>query len=120
MSDNRFLPLRRALASPIRTLMITGCLFLMAACASGETWHRPDTDAATTRSDVSACRREAMRAEVATSGSLDESLGAGPQSLPSVTDRSGYPDGGGLSAEGAHAILRECLERRGYRPSRGP
>jgi len=102
-------------ARPARFFSIA-VLCLVGACASGETWHRPGADAATTERDVDACRREAMRAEVATGIALDEPLGSGPQSLPRVTEPGGYPDGGGLSDADAHAILRQCLEGRGYLP----
>jgi hypothetical protein len=102
-------------ARPVRVLTI-GSLCLLCACAADETWRKPDIDAATMERDLDACRHEAMRAEVATSGALDEPLGSGPQSLPRVTSLGGYPDGAGLSDSDAHAILRQCLEARGYRP----
>lgn len=111
---------RARTARPSRLLTIVIGLCLVASCASGETWRKPDADAAMTQRDLDACRHAAMRAEVATSGALDEPFGAGPESLPRVASRGGYVDGGGLSDADAHALFRQCLERRGYQPDGSP
>jgi hypothetical protein len=96
-----------------RLALVIG-LFLLISCTTNDVWQRPGADAATREQDLTACRQQAMRAEVASLGPLDEPLGSGPASLPLVTDRNGYTNGS-MSAANVHEMFRRCLEIRGYR-----